>query len=218
MLFNILGLISFITDLLPLILLLAFSRVIKDPPFTALFGWTIFSVLSDILIMTSDDKTDQFVVFVAVIAELMFISMLFFLISKWPKFRFIYVLSGLIFITIGLVKYIREKPDNFDYLLGTLGLLNVLILSLFLLYELFTVSLGSFLLANPYVWFALGYIIYGSGNLFLFATTEYFPDIFKAENAQNPWSIFLVANILKNTLFCKAIMLQKKKIYLSKGF
>lgn len=213
MLFNILGLFSFLTDLLPLVLILMYWRVTKSPPFAALFVWTIFSILSDVAINVYDDKSDQVVAYVAVLAELMFISILYFLISKRRKLRFIYLLFGMVFVVIGCVKLIRNPPNNFDYLLASLSLLNVLVLSLLLLYEKFSQSHSSFLLSNSLVWFPLAYIIYCSGNLFLFATTEHFPDLFKAENTANPWSIFLMANIIKNTLFCKAIMLEKKKMY-----
>lgn len=213
MLFNILGLLSFITDLLPLVLLVVFWRVTKFPVFMVLFAWTIFSIISDILISIYDDKGDQIIAYISIIFELLFISILYFYISKRPKFRFVYLFSGTTFVMIGLVKLLQKPPDGFDYLLASLCLLNVLVMSLMLLYEKFVLTHGNFLLNDPEVWFILAYIIYCSGNLFLFATTDRFPDVFKAENTEDPWSIFLMANIIKNMLFCKAIMLAKKKLY-----
>lgn len=213
MLFNILGLFSFITDLLPLVLLMVYWRITKSPPFMALFAWTIFSIGSDVLISMYDDKGDQIIAYIAIIFELMFVSILYFLISKRPKFRYVYLITGMTFVTIGLVKLVLNPPDKFDYLLASLCLLNVLVMSLLLLYEKFVLTHGNFLLNDPQVWFILAYVIYCSGNLFLFATTERFPDVFKAESMQGPWGIFLMANIIKNMLFCKAIMLEKKKLY-----
>lgn len=213
MLFNILGLFSFATDLLPLVLLMVYWRITKSPPFMALLAWTVFSIGSDIFISIYDDKGDQIIAFVAIIFELMFISILYFLISKRPKFRYVYLISGTLFVLAGLIKLVQKPPDGFDYLLASLCLLNVLVMSLLLLYEKFVLTHGSFLLNDPHTWFILAYVIYCSGNLFLFATSDRFYDVFKGENTVNPWSIFLLANIIKNMLFCKAIMLEKKKIY-----
>jgi hypothetical protein len=209
MLFNILGLLSLITDILPLILLLRNRRLLQHAPFMTLLGWTVFSILSDLMIILSNDQNDQSIAFISIIVEVVFACGLYYFISKRKRFKNFFGLIGILYTGFSIVFFINYPPIGFVYWFGALSVLLVLILSFVLLFELFMGSIGVFLLKNPYVWFPLAYMIYCSGNIFLFASSEYFPDIFSAQaNGQGEaWSIFLVANIFKNVLFLKSMQL-----------
>jgi hypothetical protein len=212
MLFNILGLLSLVTDILPLILLLKNRKLLQFAPFIALLGWTVFSFISDILIIILSDQNDQSVAFASIIFEVIFACVLYYFISARKKFRNFFGVIGILYTIFSIVYFINYPPVGFVYWFGALSVLLVLILSFVLLFELFMGSTGVFLLKNPYVWFPLAYMIYCSGNIFLFASSEYFPDIFSSEaNGQGgAWGIFLVANIFKNVLFLKSIQLATK--------
>ncbi|MBL7727809.1 MAG: hypothetical protein JNM68_08990 [Dinghuibacter sp.] len=213
MLFSILGVLSLITDVLPLILLLKNRKLLHYAPFRALLGWTIFSVLSDIMIIIVSDKHDQSVAFVSIIVEVVFACALYYVVSERKQFKRLFGAIGTIYTLFSIIYFSLLPPVGFVYWFGALSVLLVLVLSFVLLFELFMAATGVFLLRNPYVWFPLAYMIYCSGNIFLFASSEYFPDIFSTgDNGQDgtAWSIFLVANIFKNVLFLKSMQLASK--------
>lgn len=210
MLFNILGFLSLVTDILPLILLLRNRKLLHYKPFKALLGWTVFSVLSDIMIIIVSDRHDQSVAFISIIVEVVFACALYYVVSERKQFKRLFGFTGIMYTLFSVIYFIIYPPVGFVYWFGAVSVLLVLILSFVLLFELFMAATGVFLLRNPFVWFPLAYMIYCSGNIFLFASSEYFPDIFSTEtNGQDvvAWSIFLVANIFKNVLFLKAMQL-----------
>jgi hypothetical protein len=214
MLFNILGLLSLITDILPLILLLRNRKLLQHAPFMTLLAWTTFSILSDVMIILSSDQDDQSIAFISIIVEVVFACGLYYFVSTRKRFKNFFGLVGLLYTGFSIIYFINYPPVGFVYWFGALSVLLVLILSFVLLFELFMSSIGVFLLKNPYVWFPLAYMIYCSGNIFLFASSEYFPDIFSADgNGQGgAWSIFLVANMFKNVLFLKSMQLGAKTL------
>jgi hypothetical protein len=200
---DILGIISFIADLTPLILFFIHWKILKQPVFLTLFCWTILSVSSDIVISFSSPEMQQIIVFYSILLEMLFVGFIYFLIVKSKLRKIVIVSLCMVYLTLFIVESIQSTIDGFPYWLASITVVLTLFLSLVVFYDIYKQNQISFIMNNPYVFILFAYIIYVAGNLFLFATTEKFPNIFK-----NPglWSIFIIANTFKNIFISIAIL------------
>ncbi len=208
---NFLGILSFLADLTPLILFFVFLRILKDKVFLILFIWTLISVASDILIANYSSEKQQVIVFFAIIAEMLFVATIFFIIVKIKLIKLLIILLSLIYIVLFVNEICKGPIVSFPYDLASITVLLTLVLSLLVFYDLYKMNITAFLLENAYIYLIFGYLIYVAGNLFLFATTEKFPNIFAEPGL---WSIFILANIIKNCFISVAIY--KKNISILK--
>lgn len=199
---NILGILSFIADLAPLILLLLYNKLLKDPVYLTLFFWTILSITSDIIIAFSSLEKQQIIVFFAIITEMLFVATMFFLVVKYKLIKIIILMLSILYIIVFSISIRQNEIYSFPYKLASITVVMTLMMCLFVFYDLFKQNKITFILNNPVVFIVLAYIIYVAGNLFLFASTEQFPNIFKDPGL---WSIFIIANIFKNSFIVVSI-------------
>ncbi len=204
MAFNILGFVSFVADFLPLVLLLLNLNLLKQKTFLILFCWTVISFALDILIFFSSKVDQQVIAFLAIPLETIFVCILYYSIVRNKYIRY-FLLIALFAFALYMVKEIYDyKIMGFQYWLASIAVIFTLLLSSLVFFDIFKTSKeGTFLLNNNRIWLIFAYMIYAAGNLFLFATTEEFPNIFADPGL---WTIFIIANVMKNLFFIKAII------------
>jgi hypothetical protein len=201
---NILGIISFIADFLPLVLLLLNLNLLKQRTFLVLFCWTVVSFALDISIYLSSQENQQVIAFLAIPLETIFVCILYYTIAKNKYIKYFLLVALAAFTTYMIKELYDYKIVGFQYWLASIAVIFTLILSSLVFFDIFKSSKeGTFLLNNNRIWLIFAYMIYAAGNLFLFATTEEFPNIL-----QDPglWTIFIIANAIKNLFFIKAII------------
>jgi hypothetical protein len=209
MAFNLLGILSFLTDLLPFAMLLYWRNLLKKKLLLVVFTWTIFSLGADFLIAFNDDQYKELLVFLVILTEVMFVCTFYYVMANRRSTKIISAVCGAAFALVALYVMFTQQLDSFKYWMAASAALLTMLLSVVIFIDFFNTYQNSFLLDAYQIWIPLAYMIYAAGNLFLFATTEHFPDIFS-----NPgmWSIFLVANIIKNAFFVKSILIARKPL------
>jgi hypothetical protein len=202
--FNFLGIISFVADFIPLLLLLLNLNLLKQKTFLVLFGWTVVSFGLDISIYLSSKADQQVIAFLAIPLEAIFVCVLYYTIAKNKYIKY-FLLVALVAFFASMIKELYDyKIVGFQYWLASIAIIFTLLLSSLVFFDIFKASKeGTFLLNNNRIWLIFAYMIYAAGNLFLFATTEEFPNIFADPGL---WTIFIIANVLKNLFFVKAII------------
>jgi hypothetical protein len=208
MAFNILGIFSFLSDLAPFLLLITHRQLLKKKLLLALFIWTIVSLIADFLIIIFPGQTqDEYVAFFSIILEVLFVCAFYYTTAARKTTKRINLAAGALFAIVCIYELCTQNIDGFKYWLAASAALLTMILSVIIFFDFFNAHQNSFLLSNYQIWVPLAYMIYAAGNLFLFATTEHFPNVFSDPGM---WSIFLVANIIKNSFFVKAVVLARK--------
>jgi hypothetical protein len=202
--FNFLGIISFVADFLPLLLLLLNLNLLKQKTFLVLFGWTVVSFGLDISIYLSSKADQQVIAFLAIPLEAIFVCVLYYTIAKNKYIKYFLLVALVAFLAYMIKELYDYKIVGFQYWLASIAIIFTLLLSSLVFFDIFKASKeGTFLLNNNRIWLIFAYMIYAAGNLFLFATTEEFPNIFADPGL---WTIFIIANVLKNLFFVKAII------------
>ncbi len=205
---KILGIISFTADLMPFLLLCLYFSLLNQKIFAALFCWSIFSLAFDFFVAISiNSHEQQLLAFYSILAEVLFVSILCMLMVKQKKVLIATILVTLIFVSMCIYQFRCNGFTTFPDWIAASASVTTLLFCTFIFYDLFVHSKNEFLLNNPTIYIVFGYIIYAAGNLFLFATTEQFPNIFVEPGL---WVIFIIANVFKNIFFCKAIFDARK--------
>lgn len=205
---DILGILSFLTDLTPLILLLMSIKLLKKSINLVLFFWCVLSVFLDVLVVVLPESKIQSIAFYTILSEPIFVIVIYLLIAKNKLLKIIMIIITIVFIIIVYFHNKKYGLDEFSNALAGYAVLQILILSLLNFIILYKDSNDS-MINNPNIFIFLGYMIYTSGSLFLFTTTEKFPNIFIDSGL---WSIFLTANIIKNLFLVKYVLEARKKI------
>jgi hypothetical protein len=207
MAFNLLGILSFIADLVPFLMLLRYRNLLKKRLLLVLFIWTIFSLGADFLIGFNDDQHKELFAFLSILIEVLFVCTFYYVMGNRRFTKTVSAICGTLFAAVSVYVLVTQQLDGFKYWMAASAALITMLLSVLIFMDFFNTYQNSFLLDAYEIWIPLAYMIYAAGNLFLFASTEHFPDIFSDPGM---WSIFLVANIIKNSFFIKSIMLAKK--------
>jgi hypothetical protein len=197
------GIISFIADLFPLVLLLVYRQLLKKKVYYFLFIWSVLSVGADMLVAITNNNQQQLIAFYSILVEVLFVGFMYARIVRNKKFKWIIYVIIILFSLVTLVEGFRTYIDGFPIYLASSAALLTLLLSILVFYDINIQNQNNFLLNNPEIFIVFAYIIYAAGNLFLFATTEKFPNIFTTPGL---WSIFIIANIIKNAFLCKSIL------------
>ncbi len=208
---DLLGVLSFIADLAPLVLLVFYYKLLKQKINIILFIWTIISVALDILVIYLPNNKIQDVAFYSMVLEPFFVLFIYFGILKKKKQKFFMLGSILVYFFVVLYHYFNYKMGEFPNLLAASSVFIVLLNSILMFVFIFKDTIGSeiSMIEYPFVFIFVGYIVYTSGVIFLFAAIDEFPNIFKEAGL---WRIFLIANILKNVFLVKYLFDSKNKL------
>jgi hypothetical protein len=207
MTFDSLGILSFLADLAPFIFLLLNRKLLRNRTLMLVFAWSVLSVAADLLVVVLNDAEREMVAFFSILIEVLFVCGFYFSIAWKRKTQIIYVAAAVLFAAVSIYDISVNPLNGFRYWLAASAAILTMLLSLFVFMDFFKMYQNSFLLDNFQIWIPLAYMIYAAGNLFLFASTDRFSNIFANAGV---WNIFFVANIFKNAFFFKAIMVAKK--------
>jgi hypothetical protein len=207
MAFDLIGILSFLADLAPLVFLILNRKLLKHRILLMLFIWSVISVAADLLVVVLNDAQREMVAFFSILVEVLFVCGFYFVIANGRKSQWLYAGAGILFAIISIYDISAYPLNGFRYWLAASAAILTMLLSLFVFMDFFKIYTNSFLLDNFQIWIPLAYMIYAAGNLFLFASTEHFSNIFANAGV---WNIFFVANIFKNAFFFRALLVARK--------
>ena len=204
---KILGIVSFIADMLPLLLLLWYSKLLKSTIYLSILIWSVISVVINVCIVTTVDSDIQKYAYYTIIIESIIVAIVCYNLYEKPIFKKSIVIIQTIMTALSIIVYWGNNFDSFPNWLASSCNLMVMVYCFFIFVDMFYENSNSFLKLKAELYIILGYFIYTSGCLFLYVFSDKLPNFFK-----NPgfWAIYLLANIIKDVMISKAILVKSK--------
>lgn len=133
------------------------------------------------------------------------------LILKSKIIKLLIFLVALAFIVVAVIAYLKYSDADFDSLSASLESILVIVICLFFFFDQLNRPEPQLLYTNANFWFTIGFMIYLSGNFFLFLQAE----VLSEKTRDNYWAINSICNILKNICFAIAFYIRKNDTNIS---
>jgi len=200
-----------VSDIITFILIGVYLVFLKQGrPQNILLFYLSYSVLTDYFInplikFTNNEYALGLRMFT--IFEFCIVSYYFICVMRTKKNTLFIISWNFLFILISILDYFLDSNSLFDSLPTALSAISLILFSvIFFFLQLKNVHTG-FIYAKPEFWEIVGIIIYFSGTLFLFVSSQ--------KNFSNPqfktlFNIFLTSfSILRNIFWCTAIFVRR---------
>ena len=201
--------ITYLAELLPLILCLIFLKKIKTIELKVflyyLLVFSIFLLISIYFRRYLKDSPHQILVNrIFLITEFSFLSLFYYhnLILKAKKI--LLSVSVVLFFIYSVYDFALSKTGEFSFIPLVIECLFFLILIILFFYENLKYNISSFLYTSAIFWISIGFLIYFSGNffLFLFSKTMFSNPEFRFQYT----IIYGTVTIIKNIFICTGII------------
>lgn len=201
-----LNFLAFISEILPIILYLSFSKRNRGEGLWVIFLYCVLSLVTQPLFLLLLPKVPKFYFFVSwTILEFALFSIFFSSSLRRKKFKYIPAFGALIFCVIAFLSFIGKSQEDFDSLTASVEAILIIIYCIFLLYEQINDPSVVFVYDSKKFWVIIAFFLYFSSTLFLFL----FAGNFTKKEYHNYWSINNFFEILKNILFSVAFIMKK---------
>lgn len=200
--------LTYLAELLPLLLCLFFVKRIKSTELKVFFFYTLSTAFLLCLVIYYNFVRKDFVhrlvvnrVFLAV--EFCFLSVYYYkvLVSGFKKVIFPVCIT--VFLLYSGYDYYFSKPGEFTFIPLVIECLFFLLVIIYYFYEKIQYHISSPIYYSPGFWISVAFLIYFSGNFFLFLFSK---TMFKDPNFRIQYTtIYSTVTIIKNIFLCTAI-------------
>lgn len=203
---------SLYSGLLPIICFLLFYKKNKGSKLWVIFIYAVISFLSDrvllFLLKTKEYQIIKYSIYClfTVLEYSLFTYYIYVLIRK-QFFKYTIIFLSIILYLIAIYNYYANvgKIGWFDSFTSSLESIFIILYCIFYLFEEINSPSTTLIYESYKFWLILSFLLYLSGELFLF--------IYAANFGENEiriyWNINYSVNILKNILFCVAMIMKK---------
>jgi hypothetical protein len=205
--------ITYLAEALPFFLCLIFYKKIISRELKVFFIYTISFVLFLSLRLFFRYYLDSplvqlFIVRISIIVEFIFLSLFYFYNLKYKRKKIFLISSLSIFIVYSFYDY-YTYPTEFSYIPLVIQCLFFLLVIPYYFYEQMQFSIASPIYQLPSFWISVAFLIYFSGNFFLFL---YSKTMFKDTESKIQYNmIYCCFTIIKDMLLCTAIFINNHK-------
>jgi hypothetical protein len=206
--FELISLIAFYTELLPVLFYLILQKRIQDKVIRVIFWLLVVGFFIDVLnnYISSQSKSTVYIANLFTLIETQFVVYFFYKILHSPVAKKITIISALLFIVFWAVLYVKEGQDHHLESIFAIEAIGIISLSTYYFYEQLKVPDTPFVYMQPRFWVVTAYLIYTSGTFFLFLYLDSLElDLQKKYYLLN--SVFL---ILKTILLSIGMFMTKK--------
>jgi hypothetical protein len=207
--------ITYLAELLPLILFLIFFNKIKSTEIRVFFVYTIvFALFLSISIYTrfflKNLNLQLIVNRISLVVEFIFLS-IFFYYSLSNKYRkWIFIIWSIIFFSYSIYDYNISKSGYFSFIPLVIECLFFLVVIVNFFYEKIQYSISAPIYNSPVFWISVAFLIYFSGNFFLFLLSN---SMFKNQNFKDLYTlIYSSVTIFKNIFLCVAVITNRELV------
>ncbi len=187
-------------------------------PFILIFIYVIISFLSDFGGNLFTDHIDKIHRFFR-ISQFILVFLTFYIGARTSRLKNLIGLVFLIFCLIAFANaFIAKDQGIFGYNFRTISTIGLIILSIISLIDLYQSEKTIVITENPMFWLAAGFLLYFSGNLFLFSARQLFTS---NEVINFYYPIHSTLNTLKNLIIGYSfyqLVPYKKKVEQIHGF
>lgn len=205
--------ITYVTELTPFLLCLIFFKKITSPELKVFFLYTIvvafFLCLSFYFkFITSNGVLRLFANRFFLVAEFSLLSFFYYTSLSNKRIKLIFRISVILFFFYSIYDYIVTKPGDFSFVPLVIECLYFLLVILYFFYYKIQNNSNTSIYIQPVFWISVGFLIYFSGNFFLF--------LFSSSMINNPafrlqyTIIYDSVTIIKNIFICTAIIVNAK--------
>lgn len=193
---------------------MVFVKKLSTDSLKVFFVYTIVSTIFISLSLLAQRYFDSF--HFNVLCIRLFIALEFILICIFyrtvlnnPKVKNILIISAFFFLIFCIYNFVKS-PIVFDFMPLVVECLFLMIVVLYYFFETMRLNLSTPLFQTPTFWFSVAFLIYFSGNFFLFL----FSKSMENEPGFRNQYYFIVSTItiIKNILFCTALFVNKNLI------
>ena len=122
-------------------------------------------------------------------------------------FKLIILIATIGFYLFALYYFFTSSGRSFDSLAASVESILIITFCILYLFDQLNKPQMMFIYQDPNFWFVVGFMVYLSGNLFLFIQANSLHSDIRA----NFWKIALFSNVVKNILFAIAFSTKKAK-------
>jgi hypothetical protein len=185
------------------------------------FFYTITFITSLLLLLFCRFYIQSIILFFLIIRcvivfEFTFLSFFFYYLLKNKRKKIFFISVTIAFIAYSVYDYLSTSKSDFDYFPLVVESLFFLILIPYYFYEKMQFSIASPIYQSPDFWISVSFLIYFSGNFFLFLYTKVMSADPQFADQYN--IIYDSFTILKDTLLCIAIFVNKSRSQNNKQF
>jgi hypothetical protein len=207
----------YITDLaetLPFFLCLIFHKKIVTKELKVFFVYTILFIFSLSLLLVSIHilKSSSFTLLVIrgiIVTEFSLLSLFYFYIIKNKNKKIVFICATIIFIIYSIYDYYISIGSDFSYIPLVIECLFFLFVILYYFYEKMQYSVTTPIYQSPDFWISVAFLVYFSGNFFLFLYTKTMSSDPQFKDLYNV--IYDSFTIIKDVLLCTAIFVNNHR-------
>ena len=204
--------LTYLAELFPFILFLIFFKKIKSTDIRVFFLYTFVLALSICISIylkfyLKDGSSRLILNRIFLVLEFIFLS-IFYNYSITNKYKmWIFFPSTIIFIILSIQDYLVSFSSNFSFIPLVIECLFFLLVIVYFFYEKIQHSISTPIYTSPVFWISVGFLIYFSGNFFLFLFSN---SMYKDENFKTQYTlIYSIVTIFKNIFLCTAVITNK---------
>ena len=205
--------ITYVAEFTPFLLCLIFFKKIKLTELKVFFLYTtVFAFFLCISFYFKFITTNGVLRLLAnrffLLAEFSLLSFFYFTCLSNKRIKLIFRLSVISFLLYSIYDYIITKPGVFSFIPLVIECLYFLLVILYFFYDKIQNNSNTSIYYQPVFWISVGFLIYFSGNFFLF--------LFSSSLINNPefrlqyTIIYSSVTIIKNIFICTAIIVNAK--------
>lgn len=202
-----LPLITFISEILPIIFFLSFRKRNRGEGLWVIFVFCCLSPIAELLSTIGTLKIQPFYVYSSfTILEFSFLSIFIYSSLQGKKLKYIPIIGALIFYPIAIFNIIKGSQDDFDSVPASLEAIFIISYCILLLYQQINDPHILFVYNTKKFWIIIAFFLYFSSTLFLFLYAR----TLTQQEHDKYWPINNFFEILKNILLSISFIMKKR--------
>lgn len=216
--FELISLIAFYAELLPVLLYLLLLRRIQDKVIRVIFWLLVIGFFTDALnnYISSEGRSTIYIANIFTLIETQFVVFFFYKILHSPLAKKIIAISAGLFFVFWAILYFREGHIHLLESIFAIEAIGIISLSVYYFYEQLKVPDTPFVYMQPRFWVVTAYLIYTAGTFFLFLYLDSLElDLQKKYYLLNSVFLILKTILLSIGMFMTKKLPEKKKFQLT---
>jgi hypothetical protein len=206
--------ITYLTEIIPFFFCLLFFKRINTKEIKVFFIYTIVVALFLIISLPTLNSLNSYyflIIRIFLLIEFIILSILYISILKSDKSKQFIVLSICLYVVYWIYNFYNSKFSDFDFIPLVVECLFFTLLIVYYFYDLIQHNFTIPLYQLPSFWISVAFLLYFSGNFFLFL---YSKSMMNEPGWHNQYTIIYSSiTILKNILLCVGIIVNKNLIF-----
>lgn len=200
---------TYLAELIPFILFMFFLKKIHIKDTRVFFYYTatlaLFLVTSLFFRFILKDRVHQLIVNRSfLIIEFCFLSLFYYYVLKVAIRKWFFLISAALFVLYSILDFYSSKPGEFSFIPLVIECFFFIIVIIYFMYEKVQYNISSPIYYLPGFWISVAFLIYFSGNFFLFVFSK---SMFKDPDFKTEYTlIYSTITIIKNIFLCAGII------------